>query len=109
MVGKGTIRVRNKRISRDHPDYSIVNIGQNTLKSPRDSRRLVTQIPVRNHQLTMVWKTLKRIIIIIIIIIMSIEFFLKKLCKLRVTIIHTYCRWSIWNSLQRLEKGTKLQ
>ena len=46
--------------SGDHPNYSIVEIGQNTEKSPGDLRRLtVTQTPVRNHQWTLVWKTLK--------------------------------------------------
>ena len=40
-------------------DYSI-KTGQNTEKSPEDFRRLaVTQIPVRNYRLTLVWKTRK--------------------------------------------------
>ena len=39
----------------DHPNYSIVEIGQNSKKSPGDLRRLtVTQILVENHQLTLV-------------------------------------------------------
>ena len=34
--------------------------GQNTEKSPGDLRRLVvTQTPLKNHQLTLMWKTLK--------------------------------------------------
>ena len=34
--------------------------GQNTEKSPEDLRRLaVTQTPVRNHQLKLMWKPLK--------------------------------------------------
>ena len=38
--------------SRDHPNYSIVNNAQNTEKSPEDLRRLVvTQTPVKDHQL----------------------------------------------------------
>ena len=37
---KGLGRLGNKRTSRDHPDYSIIKIGQNTEKSPADSRRL---------------------------------------------------------------------
>ena len=50
----------NKRTSGDHPNYSIFEIDQNTDKSPVNLRRLtVTQIPVRNHQLTQVSKTLK--------------------------------------------------
>ena len=41
--------------SGDHPNYSIVEIGQNTEKSPGYLRRLaVTQTPVRNHWLTLV-------------------------------------------------------
>ena len=37
-------------------------IGQNTKKMPGDLRRLaVTQTPVKNHQLMLVWKTLKRV------------------------------------------------
>ena len=44
----------------DHPNYSIIEIGQNSKKSPGDLRRLaVTQIPVENHQLMVVWKTIK--------------------------------------------------
>ena len=61
MIGKGTGRLENKRASGDHPDYSIIKIGLNTEKSPGDLRRLaVTQTPERNHQLTLVWKTLKK-------------------------------------------------
>ena len=45
------------------------NISQNTEKSPRDLRRLaVTQTPVRNHQPTLVGKTLKSKMITIMII-----------------------------------------
>ena len=41
-------------------NYSIIKIDQNTEKSPRDLRRLaVIQTPVKNHQLTLVWNTLK--------------------------------------------------
>ena len=41
----------------DHPNYSIVEIGQKTKKSPGDMRRLVvTQTPVENHRLTLVGK-----------------------------------------------------
>ena len=43
----------NKRMSGDHPNYSIFKIGQNNKKSPRDLRRLaVTQTQGENHQLT---------------------------------------------------------
>ena len=42
-----------------HPSNSIIENGQNTEKSPGDLRRLaVTQSPVKDHQLTLIWKTL---------------------------------------------------
>ena len=57
-IGKGTERFGNKRTTEDHLDYSIFKISQNT----GDLRRLpVTQTPGRNHQLMLVWKTLKRV------------------------------------------------
>ena len=38
----------------DHPNYSIIEKGQNTEKSPGDLRRLaVTQTRVEDHQLTL--------------------------------------------------------
>ena len=38
------------RPSGDHPNYSIIENGQNTEKSPGDLRRLaITQSPVENH------------------------------------------------------------
>ena len=43
------------------PDYSIINISQNTEKSLEDLRRLVaSQTPMRNPWLMLVWKTHKR-------------------------------------------------
>ena len=46
-ITKGLVqdrRLGNKRTNGDHPNYSIVEIGQNTEKSPGNSRRLaVTQ------------------------------------------------------------------
>ena len=72
-IGIGTGRLGNKK-SGNHPDYSIVKISQNTEKSPGDLRRLaVTQRPVRNHQLMLIWKNSQKrkiILIIITIIIM---------------------------------------
>ena len=48
------------RTSGDHPNDSIIENGQNTEKSPVELRSLaVTQIPVKNHLLTLMWKTLK--------------------------------------------------
>ena len=57
---KGTWRLGNKWTSEDHPNYNIIENGQNIENSPRDFRRLaVIQIPVRNHQMKLMWKTLK--------------------------------------------------
>ena len=56
-IGKGTGGLETKRSSGDHPKYCIVEIGQNTKKSPGDLIRLaVTQTPVENYKLTLVWK-----------------------------------------------------
>ena len=44
----------------DSPNYTIVENSQNTEKSPGDLRRLaVTQTQMRDHQLSLMWKTLK--------------------------------------------------
>ena len=52
----------NKRTNGDHPNNSIIEIGQNTEKSPGDLKRLVvTQTSVRNHRQTLVRKTRKGI------------------------------------------------
>ena len=70
-IPKGVVkwRFRNQRTRGDHPDYSIMKIGQNTGKSPGDSRRLVfIQTRVRNRQLMLVRKTLESKIITIIMI-----------------------------------------
>ena len=56
--GTGTGGLWNKRTSGDHPNYSIVKIGQNTEKSPGHLQRLAVT-PVKNNQLTLVWKTFK--------------------------------------------------
>ena len=46
-----------RRTNWDHTNYCIIEVGQNTKKSPEDLRKLaVTQIPVKYHQLTQVWK-----------------------------------------------------
>ena len=59
MITKGTGGLGSWRTSGDHPNYYIIENGQNTDKNPRDLRRLaVTQTPVKNHQLTLKWKTL---------------------------------------------------
>ena len=54
MIGNGTEKFRNKWTTKDHPDYNIIKIGQDTVKSPGDLRRLaVTKAPVRNYTLTL--------------------------------------------------------
>ena len=59
-------------MGRDYPNDSIAKNGQNPEMSPGDLRRLaVTQTPVKNHQLTLMWKTLKEKIIKI-----------KRICKI---------------------------
>ena len=46
----------------DHPNNSIIGNGRNTEDSPGDLRKLaVTQTPVKNHQLTLMWKTLVKV------------------------------------------------
>ena len=50
---QGTGGLGNKRTSRDHPNYSIIKIGQNTEKSRADLGRFaVSQTPVRNQSVT---------------------------------------------------------
>ena len=56
-----TVEFENERMNGDHPNNSIVKTGQNTKKRHRDMRKLaVTQTPMINYQLTLVWKTLER-------------------------------------------------
>ena len=44
MISKGLVKktegVWNRKKSRDHPNYSIVKVGQNTEKSPGDLKKL---------------------------------------------------------------------
>ena len=59
MIDKGTGELGSKRTSGDHLKYIIF---ENTLKSPGNLRRLVvTHTPVENHQLILVWRTLKEV------------------------------------------------
>ena len=52
-IGNGIGTVGNCRKNRDHSDQNILEIGQNTEKSPGDQRRIaVTQTSVKDHQLT---------------------------------------------------------
>ena len=57
---KETGRLKNRRTSGDHPDYSIIKICQYIDKSPKDLRRLaVTQTQGKVQQLKLMWKTRK--------------------------------------------------
>ena len=60
-TGTGTGIFGNKRRNGDLPNNSIVEIAQNTKKSPRDLRRLaVTQTPMWSHHLMLAWKPSKK-------------------------------------------------
>ena len=60
-INTGTGGFENKRTSGDHPNKGIVQIGHNTEKSPGNLRRFaVTQTPLRNHQLTLMWKKISK-------------------------------------------------
>ena len=60
-INKGTGGLENKRTNGDHPNYYTIEIGQNTEKSPGNLRRLaVTEILVKDHQLTVILKTPKQ-------------------------------------------------
>ena len=53
MINKGAERIDNKR-SEDHPNYCITEIGHNTENNSRgQSRLIITQTPVKDHQLTL--------------------------------------------------------
>ena len=55
VITKGTGGLGNWRTSGDPPNYSTIENGQNTEKSPGDLRRLaVTQTPVKDYQLTLI-------------------------------------------------------
>ena len=57
---KGIGGLEGRRTSGDYPNYNTIENGQNTEKSPENLKRLtVTQTPVKNHQLKLMWKTLK--------------------------------------------------
>ena len=57
-INKRTGGLGNK--SGNHPHYCIIEIGQNTERRPGDLKRFaVTQTPVKDHQLTLMWKTLQ--------------------------------------------------
>ena len=59
--GKWSGWVGIRKTSWNHPNYGVAKIGQNTEKSSGDLRWLaVTQAPVKDHQLTLIWKTKKK-------------------------------------------------
>ena len=59
-LGKWTGKLGNQMSNRDNSNYSIIKIGYNTEKDPGDLRRLtVIQTPLKDHQLTQLWKTRK--------------------------------------------------
>ena len=54
-ISTGTGGLENKKTSRDHLNYSIVDIDQNSKKSSRELRRLaIIQPLVENYQFTLV-------------------------------------------------------
>ena len=59
-IEKGIQTIRNQRKNRDDSDYGIIEISQNTEKRPGYLGRLaVTQILVKDHQLTLTGKSSK--------------------------------------------------
>ena len=59
-IGKKTGRIRYKNARGDHSNDITFKMGQNIEKNPWVSRRLaVTQTPVKNHYLMLMWKILK--------------------------------------------------
>ena len=58
-ITKGTGGLGSWQTSGDNPNYYIIENSQNSEKSPGDLRRLaVIQTPVKDHQLTLMGKTL---------------------------------------------------
>ena len=61
MIGTRTGWLGYNRMGGDCPIYIIIENDQNTEKNPGDLRRLaVTQTPVKDHQLTLIWKSLNK-------------------------------------------------
>ena len=58
IITKGTGGLGSWWTSGDYPNYYIIENGQSTEKSPGDLKRFaVTQTPVKDNQLTLMWKT----------------------------------------------------
>ena len=45
-IGTGAGRLGNKSMRGDHPNYNIIEIGQNTEKSPGDLKRLIVAVVI---------------------------------------------------------------
>ena len=59
-IGKRIGELENKKTSGDHLNYCIIEIAHNPEDGPGDLRRLdITQLPVKDHQLTLIRKNLK--------------------------------------------------
>ena len=55
--GKGTEGIGNQSMKKDHLDYSIVEISQNTQESPGDQTKIVvTRTPLKDNQQTLMRK-----------------------------------------------------
>ena len=50
-LGKGARRVRNRRTSKEHSNYSIVRLNQNTEKGSGDLRRLAIKQDISKNPL----------------------------------------------------------
>ena len=67
------------RTGRDYPKDSIAENSQNPETSPGDLRRLaVTQTPVKNRQLTLMWKSLTPIVVVVLVVVQNIQLSSKK-------------------------------
>ena len=83
-IGFRTGGLGNKRRDGVHPNYSIIEIGQNTEKSPGDLKRFtIIQTPVRNNRSTL----LRKVVIIMIIITLGNCQRTKKTLNMKVTVI----------------------
>ena len=66
-INKETGGVENKRTRGDHPNFYMIEISQNTEKSPEDLMRLgITQTPLKDHQLRLMGKKSQGVIMIIV-------------------------------------------
>ena len=110
-ISKRTGRVGNKRTNGDHQIYSIFRISENTEKSPEDLKGLaIVQTPKEDHQLTLVWKTLKEIITVDFAVLLKesekkdkyleLARKLKKLWNMKVTFI-----WIVISALDIVTKN----